>query len=169
MITGTPVSVEEYLSTSYEPRCEYIDGALVPKAMATWKHGRLQLSIAVLIEKAFPHYDAIPELTVRITEKEYLIPDLGVDRRDRRQDPYPVWPIHLSIEIVSPDDRLNELLSKCETYHAWGVPHAWVIDPQTRRAWQYSKGEEPREVDSLGELLAGDIHIRVADIFSALD
>ena len=111
----------------------------------------------------------MPELTVRITGKKYLIPDLAVDRRDLAQDPYPITPVHLCIEIVSADDRLPEVLAKCETYHSWGCPHAWVIDPQTRRAWQYSKGSSATEIDpASGELTAGDIHLLVSDIFAAL-
>ena len=168
MTTGTAVSVEEYLRTSYEPACEYVDGVLVPKAMGTRKHGKIQARILVLIETGFPHYEAIPELTVRITGKKYLIPDLAVDRRDLAQDPYPITPVHLCIEVVSPDDRLPEVLAKCKTYHAWGAPYAWVLDPQTRRAWQSEKGSIPVEIASTGELTAGDIHLLVSDIFAAL-
>ena len=34
-----------------------------------------------------------------------------------------------------PEDRLGAMLSKCEEYHAWGVPFCWVIDPVKRTAW----------------------------------
>ena len=166
MTAGTAVSVEEYLRTSYEPSCEYWDGVLVPKAMGTKKHGRLQFRIAALIQETFPQYEATPELTVRVTPKKYLIPDVAVERRDQSQDPYPVSPIHVCIEILSPEDRLKEVLTKCETYHVWGTPYAWVLDPLARKAWQYTKGSEPIEVD---ELQAGDIRLTASEIFSALD
>ena len=169
MTTGTAVSVEEYLRTSYEPACEYVDGVLVPKAMPTWKHSLLQGRILVLIEGAFPHYRALPELTLGITGNQYLIPDLAVVRRDQVQDPYPITPVHLCIEIVSPDDRLSEVFAKCETYRAWGCPYAWVLDPQTRTACQSSKGSGVTEIDAAsGELTAGEIHLRVSDIFAVL-
>jgi Uma2 family endonuclease len=170
MTAGTSVSVEEYLRTSYEPRCEYVDGVLVPKAMGTRKHSKLQARIHDLTEKAFPHYEALPELTVGITKTEYLIPDVAVDRRDNVQDPYPLSPVHLCIEILSPEDRLSQVFAKCETYHAWGTPHTWVIDPLGRRAWQYSKGSAGAiELDSAtGELCAGEIHIPLSDLFAAL-
>jgi Uma2 family endonuclease len=165
MATGTAVSVEEYLRTSYKPHCEYVDGRLVPKAMGTKKHAILQTEIAALLRAAFRNYLTSVELTVRISDKKYLIPDITVERRDQSQDPYPVFPVHLCIEILSPDDRLKDALGKCEDYHAWGTLYAWVIDPLTRRAWQYTKGEQPREVE---ELLAGEIHLPVAELFSAL-
>ena len=169
MTTGTAVSVEEYLRTSYEPACEYVDGVLVPKAMPTWKHSLLQGRIHDLIEAAFPRYQAMVELTIRINANQYLIPDLAVDLREHAQDPYPIAPVHLCIEIVSPGDRLPEVFAKCETYHAWGCFYAWVVDPQTRRAWQSSKGSGVTEIDAAsGELTAGEIHIRVSEIFAAL-
>jgi Uma2 family endonuclease len=168
MTTGTAVSVEEYLRTSYEPNCEYVDGVLVPKAMGTKKHGKLQFQIATLIERAFPNYETTPEQTVRITATKYLVPDLAVERRDESQDPYPITPVHLCIEILSPGDRLQEVLEKCDTYHGWGTPYTWVVDPLARRAWQYSKGSAAVEIDPQGELTAGEIHIRLGDVFSVL-
>ena len=168
MTTGTAVSVEEYLRTSYTPNCEYVDGLLVPKSRGTKKHGKLQLRIGTLLEKAFPNYETTTEQTVRITPSQYLIPDLAVERRDQAQDPYPILPVHLCIEILSPDDRLSSALEKCETYHRWGTPYTWVVDPQERRAWQCSNGLAPVEVQAAGELTAGDIHLSLSDIFSGL-
>ena len=168
MTTGTAVSVEEYLRTSYDPPCEYVNGALVPKAMGTKKHGKIQRRLLRLIEDGFPNYEPTPEQTVRISGKEYLVPDIAVEFCDESQDPYPVTPVHLCIEIVSPGDRVSEILKKCETYHAWGVPHTWVIDPQIRQAWQYDKGSTPIEIAPDAELTAGQIHLRLSDIFAVL-
>ena len=165
MATGTAISVEEYLRTSYEPNCEYIDGVLVPKAMGTKKHGKLQTHLGTILELAFPQYETCAELTVRIDGKRYLIPDIAVERREEAQDPYPILPIHLCIEILSPEDRLSELWAKCEIYHAWGTQFVWMIDPVARRAWEYTKGTAPREVL---ELTAGDIHLTVEQIFAGI-
>ena len=168
MTTGTAVSVEEYLRTSYEPNCEYVDGVLVTKAMPTRKHSRIQGQLIRLIDSAFPRYEALAELTVRITGRQYRVPDVAVELRENGEDPYPITPVHLCIEIVSPDDRVSELIEKCKVYHAWGVPHAWVIDPQTLQAWRYAKGSTPVEIASGAELTAGEIRLRVSDIFAVL-
>lgn len=39
-------------------------------------------------------------------------------------------PPFIVMEIVSPDDRLSEVLAKLDEYLAWGVPHIWLVDPQ---------------------------------------
>ena len=160
--------MDEYLHTSYEPRCEYVNGALVSKAMGTKKHGKIQRRLVRLIEDAFPNYQPTPEQTVRISGSEYRTPDVTVEFSAESQDPYPITPVHLCIEIISPGDRVSETLKKCEIYHEWGVPHTWIIDPQTRRAWQYAKGSKPVEIAQVGELTAGEIHLSLAEIFAVL-
>jgi Uma2 family endonuclease len=46
-------------------------------------------------------------------------------------------PAILCIEILSPEQRLGEMLAKCEQYHAWGVPYCWMIDPGKGSAFRY--------------------------------
>lgn len=48
-IGSVPVSVDEYLTTSYELECEYVDGELIPKAMGMREHGHLQLRLGRLL------------------------------------------------------------------------------------------------------------------------
>lgn len=80
--------------------------------------------------------------------------------------PYPEKPVFLCIEILSPEDRIGAMFAKCERYHDWGVPHCWIVDPMTRRAWSYPKGGEPREVSRLE---AGEIVVELPEAFSILD
>lgn len=162
------VPVEEYLSTTYRPNCEYIDGVLRPKPMPTRKHGLMEGWLVVLIQRAFPEFEAVTEVTVRIHPNRYLVPDLLVQRRDRIQDPYPIEPVHLCAEILSPDDRMSEVFAKCEEYHAWGVSTTWIIDPEALRCWVYRASERPSEVTAPGALTAEGIAISVAELFSVL-
>jgi hypothetical protein len=55
MPTPTLVSEEEYLHTSYEPDCEYVDGELVERNVGTLAHSRMQrLLIAYFARRAGP-------------------------------------------------------------------------------------------------------------------
>ena len=69
--------------------------------------------------------------------------------------------------ILSPEDRLGALLSKCEEYHAWGVPYCRVIDPVKRTAWEYHAGSEPERFRET--VSAGELSVRLEDLFSELD
>jgi Uma2 family endonuclease len=162
------ISVEEYLGTSYKPACDYIDGVLRPKPMPTWTHGLLQAQLMMLIMQGFRQFVAGSEVTVQIRTGKYLVPDVIVQRRDRIQKPYPSVPVHLCVEILSPDDRISEVFAKCEEYLEWGVETTWVIDPEAQRAWEFRKGQRPSEVPPNGSLNAEGISIPLPDLFSAL-
>jgi Uma2 family endonuclease len=162
MSTGAIVSVDEYLKLSCKPACEYIDGVLRQKSMPTKKHSQTQARLIRLLEDM--GYEALPELTVRLSDTKYLVPDLAVGRD--LEDPYPTKPILLAIEILSPDDRLGATLAKCEEYHAWGTPYCWVIDPEKQAAWEYHKGGEPERVEPRGTLHAGDIAVALSKLFA---
>lgn len=162
------VSVEEYLSTNYRPNCDYIDGVLRQKPWPAWNHGILQSRLGQLIEQGFPQFEPASEVTVKIRPGKYLVPDLIVQRRDRIQYPYPTDPVHLCIEILSPEDRMSEVMAKCEEYHAWGVETAWIVDPESKRAWVYRSGERPLEVPPAGSLTADSISIPLQDVLSVL-
>jgi Uma2 family endonuclease len=43
-------------------------------------------------------------------------------------------------EIVSPDDRYEDIMTKLADYEAWGVPNVWLVDPGLRRLSVYSQG-----------------------------
>jgi Uma2 family endonuclease len=162
MSTVALVSVEEYLRRTEKPNCEYIDGVLYPKAMPTKLHAWMQKLLMSLLEAQ--GVEALAEVTVRLSSKKFLIPD--VIAALKIQDPYPVEPVLLCIEVLSPDDRLGSMLAKCEDYHDWGVPYCWVIDPEKRAAWEYHAGREPERTNEA--LKAGELIVRLNELFAEL-
>ena len=164
----TLVTVDEYLSTTYKPACDYLDGVLRQKSMPTWNHSMVQTQISQLINLNFPPFRAGAEVTVRVSPNRYLVPDVLVQAVSHIQRPYPTDPVHLCVEILSPDDRLSETISKCEQYHAWGVPFVWIIDPDERRAWEFPQGHRLHEIRDDGIISAGPIALALADVFRAL-
>lgn len=76
------------------------------------------IPICRLIER-FDDFIALPELTCILSDRICLVPDASAMRRDDIQDPYPTRPLHLCVEILSPEDRFSDIVSKCDEYHAW--------------------------------------------------
>jgi Uma2 family endonuclease len=167
MATGALISEQEYLSTTYKPGCDYLDGVLRQKPMPTWKHAVIQAQISALINRS-REFLAGSEFTVKIRTGKYLVPDVAVQRRDRIQEPYAIEPVHLCVEILSPEDRFSEAIGKCEEYHEWGVETTWIIDPESRRAWELRKRQRPVEIPSHGSLGAEGISVSLAELFSVL-
>ncbi len=162
----TLMPVEEYLALSQKPYFEYLDGVLRQKAMPTYKHSKMQRRLLNLIDRAQLALEPVPELTVRLRERRYLIPDIAVQRVSELQQPYPTKPVFLCIEILSPEDRFSDTVAKCEEYHAWGVPFCWILDPEEKQCWEYHAGGRPHQISDDGHLTAQELSLKVSDIFA---
>src|SRR5580698_483660 len=163
MSSTTLVPVEAYLRYSEKPNCEYREGVLYPKPMPTTFHGLLEFMLVVMLRNL--GLQAAPEVTVKVSPTKFLVPD--VIAAPVLQSPYPTDPVLLCCEILSPEDRLGNMLAKCEEYHAWGVPFCWVIDPVKRTAWEYHSASDP--VRATTALCAGELSVNLEELFSALD
>jgi Uma2 family endonuclease len=162
MSAAAILSVEDYLHRTEKPYCEYIDGVLHPKAMGTRLHALIQKMLMTLLDRQ--GVEALAEVHVRLSPTKYLIP--AVIAAPEIQSPYPTEPVLLCVEILSPEDRVGAMLAKCEEYHAWGVPFCWVIDPEKQTGWQYHAGSEPERIDRRGTLIAGQLSVRLEELFS---
>ena len=162
MSAATTVSVEDYLHRTEKPYCEYVDGVLRPKAMPTKLHALIQKTLMTLLDRQ--GVEALSEVQVRLSPTRYLIPD--VIAAPEIQSPYPIDPVLLCVEILSPEDRIGTMLAKCEQYHAWGVPFCWVIDPEKQTGWHYHAGSEPERVDRGGTLIAGQLSVQLEELFA---
>ncbi len=134
----TAISVEEYLRTSYPGLDrEYRDGEVWERTVPDRLHASTQgLLGALLISyrnslKLFVY----PEMRVKVRTSRYLIPDLCVYHPHRPEPLVPDTPPFIAVEILSPDDRMSEVLRKLEEYRQWGVPHVWLLDPHARRMY----------------------------------
>jgi Uma2 family endonuclease len=164
MSSAALTSVEEYLRRTEKPNAEYINGVVCVKPLPNKSHSLIQIMLGLLLRRQGVW--GLPEVTVRLSETKYLVPDILVDRKE--QSPYPTEAVDLCAEILSPDQRLGAMLAKCEQYHAWGVPCCWVIDPERRSAWEYHSGQEPLRVHDHGALTAGDLRVALDELFSEL-
>lgn len=170
--TVPQVSVEEYIARfvagGEKPTCEYVDGELIPKSMGTKAHAQVQGNLVVVIRNRYDeHFSPLPELTTRLREKQFYVPDIAVEEVANPivgRYPGPKNPVHLCVEILSPPDRPGKMFGKCEEYHLWGVPYCWVIDPERKVAWEYFPNDvEPRRVSE--RLTAGLIDLLLTDVF----
>jgi Uma2 family endonuclease len=163
MSASALVSIEDYFRHSGKPNCEYWDGAIIPKPMPTKQHSLIQYALLMLLRAQ--GVQPYPELTLRTSQTRFLVPDVAVAADF--PGPYPTQPVLLCCEILSPEDRLGAIFSKCEEYHAWGVPFCWVVDPIKRTAWEYHLNAEPTRVTTA--LNAGELCVTLTELFSTLD
>jgi len=136
----TSVSVDEYLRTSFDPDCEYVDGEIVERNVGEDPHSKVQgrlIEIFYELRKRHPLYSR-PELRLKLAVRRYRIPDLAIFAGEEPTELVPSTPPLAVIEIVSREDRYTEILKKLEEFRQWGVPHVWLVDPWLRQLHVYT-------------------------------
>ena len=165
------VSVEEYLSTVYEPDCEFVDGVIEERNGGEFEHSFLQLFVGSLFVGHRREWGivALSEQRVQVKPNRYRIPDLAIIRAGLPREPILTIPPLLVIEIQSPEDTLRRTTIKAGEYLAFGVEHVWVIDPQARVA--YRGTPKGLELVRDGELSVPGtpIHVSAQGLFAELD
>src|SRR4051794_27097611 len=169
MPAETLVSVEEYVSKTYDPDCEYVDGTLLERNMGESDHAGIQgLLVAWLLtrRKQFGIH-VFPELRVQVAPGRYRVPDITVTTQKISGRILRVPPF-LCVEILSPEDRAGRMEEKIDDYLRFGIAHIWLIDPRSRRAWSYGRDGQ-RFATSLLTTTNPEIELPIEDLFAELD
>jgi Uma2 family endonuclease len=137
MATSSLVSVDQYLTTSYRPDCDYVDGVLLERNVGEFDHGRLQTAIAAFYYNHRKQWrvHASTEQRVQVAPTRFRIPDVCVSAETEPEQIFRTPPL-ICIEILSEDDRLAEMRERVEDYLNFGVPYVWILDPHQRTAWR---------------------------------
>jgi Uma2 family endonuclease len=165
------VSEEEYLTTTYRPDCDYVDGRLEERNLGERDHAFLQtiISLTIMNNRKAWGVVAATDWRVQVRKSNYRIPDVTVLPIGSSKEPVLRQPPLLVIEILSPRDTLKNMTKRCEDYVQFGIPNIWIVDPETRQAW-YLTAQGLSRVDS-GELVVQNTPIRVGlhEVFAELD
>jgi len=80
MAAGTQISVNEYLSTSYRPDCDYVDGEVLERNVGEFDHSRLQtvLSAYFFVREKQWGITVVSEQRVQVSPTRFRVPDLCV-------------------------------------------------------------------------------------------
>jgi Uma2 family endonuclease len=164
------VPVEQYLNTSYEPDCDYVDGELLERNVGERPHGLLEglfFSVFNHNRKAW-QLKAFPEVRVQVSVDRFRIPDVCVVRPGEGSTPVVRKPPVLCIEVLSKDDTVRALQQRIDDYLGMGVEAVWVIDPELRFAQVYTAASITRVTDSL-TLPGTEVRISLQAIFAEMD
>ena len=164
------VAVEEYLSTSYSPDCEYIDGVVLERNGGERNHSKIQTFLAVWMGTRQQELGiwAYVEQRVQVKPTRFRVPDLCVVAGEDFQEEIFARLPFLCIEILSKDDRASDIQDKIDDYLAFGVPYVWVIDPLRRRAYVHAACGSREARDGLLRTDNPEIAVPLAEIFAEL-
>lgn len=165
------ISISEYLATAYHPDCDYVDGELYERNVGLQPHAALQAIIAATISSHRNQWGVrvLIGQRVRVSETRFRIPDICVLRRDDPKDHIVAWAPLLCVEVLSEEDRLNDLQTKVEEFAALGVAHIWVVDPWKRMAYYASSRGFERPADGRLRIEGTPIQLVLTEVFAELD
>ena len=139
MATGTQLLPLEEFRLRYakeKPYYEYWFGEAIQKAAATTSHGVLQKILCALL--SITGYRAALEVELRIDPNWQPTPDV-IASSSPLERPYPTKPVEVVIEILSPTDAMNIVHEKCGNYQRLGFERIFVLDPESRKSWEWSR------------------------------
>jgi Uma2 family endonuclease len=103
------------------------------------------------------------------------VPDAAFVRADRApqgeaRKSFPRLAPDLVVEVLSPSDRVSEVVAKLEMYQEAGVPLIWLVDPDKETITIIAAGQPTRVVKQGDTIDGGDVlpgfSVPVAEIFS---
>jgi len=138
MQTGELITVREYLSTSYRPDCDYVDGVVLERNLGEKDHARLQGAVFAYFYNRRKEWGihVFPEQRVQVSPTRFRVPDVCVIAGDEPDEQIFTSPPFICIEVLSPEDRLSAMQKRVGDFRAMGVPYVWILDPRTRQGWR---------------------------------
>ena len=163
----TLISRDEYLTTSYRPDREYLDGVVLERNVGEYDHSRLRMLLGAYLHGREKQYGirAVPEQRVQVQPSRFRVPDLCVVKSDFPIEQIFTRPPFLCVEILSKDDRMTEMQERIDDYLSFGVPYLWLLDPRTRRAYIYNAGSMHEVQDGVLRTSDPDIAVPLAELF----
>ncbi len=135
------------------------------KGMGSKHHSSLQESL--IVQMAFKYYGVyrtVPELSLEIDGKE-RIPDLAIYKSYKIVPGYDEiktkdMPLGV-IEILSPTQRLTELVHKSRMYFDAGIKSYWLVLPDVSSIYVYSQKDTHQVFTSKDTLIDKNLNIEL--------
>jgi Uma2 family endonuclease len=163
---ATVVPLSEYLTTSYRPDCDYLEGELLERNVGEWDHARLQMLLSRYLSNRERQLGilVVPEQRVQVKAKRFRVPDITVLAGPRPAGGIITEPPFLCVEILSPRDRVVEMQERIGDYLNFGVRYVWLIDPKTRLTFVHTPDGVREIKDGILSTKDPDIHVSLNEL-----
>ncbi|MEL6306901.1 MAG: Uma2 family endonuclease [Chloroflexota bacterium] len=151
VIEKQAMSLEELLATGDDARFEIVEWERIDMVAAGMAHQIIAMNILRIIDTYVSERDmgnVLPDgMTFLMNSpttglKDSFIPDVSFVATDNIpadfdiNKPHPGAP-DLAVEIISPNDNVEIVQTKVETYLAQGTHEVWLVFPKTQTVHQY--------------------------------
>ncbi|GGK23368.1 Uma2 family endonuclease [Caldalkalibacillus uzonensis] len=178
------ISLEEFYKMREETNdlLEYVDGIVLMTPSPSTKHqrvsGRLQAKLFNFLEGTNCEVFSAPyDIELKkdgIEGTKILVPDLSVicDKQGLQENKFVGVP-DLIIEILSPSNQSNDLVTKMNLYMQYGVKEYWIINPMLNAVQIYVLDEKGhyqqkdilKEIGTVESEILKGFQVELEDIF----
>jgi Uma2 family endonuclease len=154
MATATHIPLEVYLRSDYQPDAEFIDGELRERPMGEDDHSAWQGAIYLWFAQHADEWNirVRPELRVQVKAQNYLVPDVTILDAANPKEKIATQPPLAVFEVLSPENKIREMMRKLSLYEQMGIPQIWLIDPADPVWQRFEDGKLfDRDIFSLSE------------------
>ena len=167
MVSTTTVSVEEYLKTSFDDGDrEYVDGRIVERNLGEFDHSDLQSSIAVYLRFHYKQFWSGVAIRVPVKRTRFRVPDVCVAQDPRPERGILTSPPFLVVEVLSKDDRVDDLQEKIDDYLSLGVKYVWVVNSRARRGYIHTAEGSREAKDGVLRTQDPEIEVPLSEVLS---
>ncbi len=140
------------------------------KPVPRFKHSRVQANVIMALSAYRTQYDVLPELDIVLNGKPF-VPDIcvypkGTPNWAGEEEPFREPPL-IAIEIISPSQSIEHLLSRAKDYLAAGAGTAWIIVPAVQTLYvMHEPNDKPKPfIDGIVRDKKTGIEVNVPSLF----
>jgi Uma2 family endonuclease len=164
--TKTPlITGEELLAMGDIGPCELVDGRIVPMSPTGGKHGMLELRLGSALDRFVQQHRLGWVMTGEVGIYTRRNPDRvrGADVVFVSSERWPDAPPDgflevapdLAIEIMSPNDRWQDVRQKLAEYFAIGVRWVWIVEPENQTVVVFRSTTDMQQC-GMNDMLVGE-------------
>lgn len=167
MGTMALVTVEEYLHTSFpDGDREYVNGRIVERNMGEIDHADAQSRFLTYFHHHYKDCWAAVEVRVQVKATRFRVPDVCLVVGPKPEGKIVTRPPFLVVEVLSADDRADDLQEKIDDYLAFGVKYVWVVNPRTQRGYVHTPEGSREAKEGLLQTHNPEIKVPLTEILS---
>jgi Uma2 family endonuclease len=165
------ISIEEYLSTTYHPDVDYVDGEIDERNLGEFDHADLQTQIGNILrnEQRAWGIRVVVETRVRVSPTRVRIPDVCVLSASLPRERIISHPPLLCVEVLSPRDTLKAMRKRVQDFFDMGVQAVWIFNPETRTAHVCTASTTTEHKSGTLRVDSTKIQLSIEKVFSTLD
>jgi Uma2 family endonuclease len=170
MATATSqLSVQDYLKTTCDPDCEFVEGVLEERPVGELDHASWQKALVRWFSGTESQWGTrvYPELRVQITPDRFRVPDVTILSREAPREQIITHAPLAVFEILSPEDSMMRMLDKLADYERMGIQAIWVVEPKKPSYFRFSEGKLIPA--TLFELPGSSFQVPMAEIEKLID